>query len=137
MNEKMDAYRTQLIDAEQKAQEDYDKTVLTLSGGALGVSFAFVKDILPSDSVVSQSILLLAWICWTLSIAFVLASHFSSQLALRKAISQVDEGTIRVARTGGIYDLATALFNFLDGALFIAGALLMICFALANLGGVA
>jgi len=44
MEESLQEYRTHLVAAEQKAQEDYDKTVISLSGGALGISFAFIVD---------------------------------------------------------------------------------------------
>ena len=45
-------YRKDLIALEQRAQEAYDTTLLTLSGGALGVSFAFVKDFLGTQAAV-------------------------------------------------------------------------------------
>ncbi|WP_134984071.1 hypothetical protein [Xanthomonas axonopodis] len=53
-------YRQWLVVAEQKAQEDYDKTVLTLSGGALGISFAFVKDIVGQNPIQNSSWLLIS-----------------------------------------------------------------------------
>ena len=40
------AYRAQLVALEQKFQEAYDKAVLILSGGALGLSLVVVKDYL-------------------------------------------------------------------------------------------
>lgn len=36
----LQAYRSHLVAADERAQENFDKTVLSLSGGALGVSFA-------------------------------------------------------------------------------------------------
>lgn len=132
--EDFEEYRKILVNQLDKAQEDYDKAVLSLSGGGLGVSFAFIKDILPSglNTAKSPSLLFLAWICWVISVAFVLASHFFSQLTFRKAIYQIDDGTIGNEHPGGAYDLATAIMNFLDGALFLAGTVLIICFAYAN-----
>ena len=40
MEDRLQEYRATLLVAEQKAPGQFDKTVLTLSGGALGVSFA-------------------------------------------------------------------------------------------------
>ena len=51
MDKTLQEYRAHLVSAAQKAQEDFDKTLLALSGGALGVSFAFVKDIVGDGSV--------------------------------------------------------------------------------------
>ena len=64
MDEQLKEYRNWLIAAEQKAQEDFDKTVLSLSGGALGISFAFVKDIVGDQPLIKTKFLLTAWIAW-------------------------------------------------------------------------
>ena len=93
-DEPLKEYRVYLLDSEQKAQEEFDKTVLTLSGGALGISFAFIKDIVGPHPVVNVGYLFVAWILWGLSVTAVLASYFTSHLALRHAIKQVDRGEI-------------------------------------------
>ncbi len=135
MDEDMRAYRRHLVSAEQNAQEDFDKTVLALSGGALGVSFAFVRDIVGSDIMELQWALAASWVSWGFSVTAVLFSYFFSHLALRKAISQVDNGEIRRRKPGGIYDKVTALLNGAGAVLFMAGVVFMIVFAIANLGG--
>ena len=56
-------YIQHLVLAGQKAQEDCDKTVLTLSGKPLGISFAFIKDYLGEKPIKDQSFLMSAWIC--------------------------------------------------------------------------
>ena len=58
------AYRLHLVAAEQKAQEDFDKTILSLSGGALGVSFVFLKDIVGPEHVAAPAWLFAAWLTW-------------------------------------------------------------------------
>ena len=37
--------REYLVNAARRAQWEYDKTVLALSGGALGVSLAFIEEV--------------------------------------------------------------------------------------------
>jgi hypothetical protein len=44
MSDHTSDYRSLLVQTWQKAQDDFDKAVLSLSGGALGVSFIFLKD---------------------------------------------------------------------------------------------
>jgi hypothetical protein len=134
MDESLKDYRSRLEVLEQKAQEDFDKTVLSLSGGALGISFAFVKDIVGSAITTNPLLLFLSWLCWGLSVMFVLISYYTSHLALRKAIKQVDTGKIRVSQPGGIADLVTALCNALGGILFIVGVVLISTFVWLNLG---
>ena len=129
-------YRTLLIETEQKSQEDYDKTVLTLSGGALAVSFAFVKDIVGKNPVQRPNWLLAAWICWGVSVCCVLFSFFFSQQALRKAIKQLDEGTIyAVKRPGGWFEKVNITLNALGGILFLIGVICVTIFVYYNFGG--
>jgi len=133
MDETLKEYRSNLIAAERKAQEDFDKTILSLSGGALGVSFAFLKDIVGQDPITNASVLFSAWVCWGFSVTLVLVSYYTSHLALRRAIKQVDTGEIYAKRPGGRVDLITALCNALGAILFFVGVVLMIVFVRFNL----
>lgn len=133
MDELIMKYRSQLETLEQKSQENFDKTVLSLSGGALGISFAFIKDIVGSAPVTNPSLLFLAWMSWGLSVVSVLISYFMSHLALRKAIKQVDLGSIRSSKPGGIADTLTAICNPLSGILFIIGVVFISIFVWQNL----
>jgi len=133
MDESMKQYRDHLVLAEQKAQTDFDKTVIALSGGALGISLAFVKDIVGPQAMSTTCALLASWISWALSVTVVLFSYFFSHLALRKAIGQVDRGEIANVRPGGAYDLITATLNVAGAILFLVGVILIVIFATANL----
>jgi hypothetical protein len=126
-------YRNFLIAAEQKAQEDFDKTVLSLSGGALGISFIFLKDVLGSQPIRLHEYLLGAWICWGASTLFVLGSFFLSHLALRHAIRQVDGGDLDGKTPGGAFAQWTATFNILGAVLFVVGVVAITVFAGANI----
>jgi hypothetical protein len=134
MDAQIKAYREHLVLAEQKAQEDFDKTVITLSGGALGISFAFVTDIVGTESLVRACQLYWAWIAWGFSLICVLFSYFFSHLALRKAIKQVDDKTFYERRIGAGYDIATAALNISGAILFVIGVIMMIFFVRSNLG---
>lgn len=133
MYEQIQAYRSQLMAAEQKMQEDFDKTVLTLSGGALGVSFAFITDVVGDGPLVQPSLLLGAWIAWGLSVTFVLASFYVSHLALRTAVAQTDSERIHQEWPGGRYDKVTAALNAGGGLLFLLGVGLVVLFVSYNL----
>ena len=136
MDTQLQDYRRHLVLAEQKAQEAYDKTVLTLSGGALGISFAFVDSFLQGETVDNTACLVASWVCWGLSVAVALASHFFSQLALRSAIHQTDEGEIHIRPPGGVFSRITDICNVSGGLFFFAGLILIILFVYANIGGI-
>ena len=127
-------YRTLLTNIEQKSQEDYDKAILTLSGGALGVTFAFVKNIVGDSPVQFPWLLYSAWIAWTVSLLATLFSFYFSRKALRKAIGQLDENKIHSESPGGYLDKTTSFLNSSSGLLFIAGVILAIIFVTFNFG---
>ena len=126
-------YRKWLVAAEQKSQEDFDKTVLSLSGGALGISFVFLKDVIGPQSIVLPIFLLAAWLTWAFSTFSVLTSYYLSHLALRRAISQVDEGTIYQQPPGGDFARWTAILNAIGAILFLLGVCSITIFAGTNL----
>jgi len=133
MDKRLSEYRTSLVSVEQKAQEEFDKTILALSGGGLGISFAFVKDIVGPQPLAHSWLLLASWTMWALSVASVLFSFFTSNLALRKAIKQVDTDTIYEERVGGGFDTITIILNGLGGVLFFTGLILQVIFVGFNL----
>ena len=133
MGNSLEQYRATLIDAEQKAEDDFDKTVLTLSGGSLGITFAFIKDIIGNKPVVDSALIFYAWLAWGVSISAVLLSYYFSGLALRKAIRQVDNGKIYKTQPGGWYDSATAILSAVSGLSFFTGVVLAALFAHLNL----
>lgn len=132
-SELMAEYRKWLVAAEQKSQEDFDKTVLSLSGGALGISFVFLKDVVGPQPIVLSGFLLAAWLTWAFSTFSVLTSFYLSHLALRRAIGQVDDGTIHKQTPGGAFACLTAILNATGAVLFLVGVCCITVFAGANL----
>jgi predicted membrane channel-forming protein YqfA (hemolysin III family) len=126
-------YRKSLVEAERRSQEAYDKAVLSLSGGGLAISFAFLKDYLAGQQPAMASLLFVAWVCWGFSASAILASFFASSLALRKAISQVDENSIYTFRAGGAASTVTAILNVAAGILFLLGVIAAAIFASLNM----
>jgi hypothetical protein len=126
-------YRNHLVSAGQKAQEDFDKTVITLSGGALGISFVFIKDYLGENPIKDHCYLIASWVCWGLSVTVILVSYYFSIIALKKAIDQVDANTIGQERPGKVFSILTAICNALGGLLFLIGVVCIIVFVKSNL----
>lgn len=133
MDEQLTSYRQHLVLAEQKAQEDYDKAVISLSGGALAVSFAFLEKVVGSGPAKAPELLFSAWVLWAASITCVMISYLLSRQALRKAITQVDIKAIHIRRPGGLMSLATEALNVASGTIFIIGVIVAAIFVLRNL----
>ena len=130
--ESLEGYRTELLKLRREAETAFDRTVVTLSGGALGVSFAFVKDFVPGIAA-DPGYLMAAWGSWVASLACTLASHYFSALALTRALEQVDRGTINRESPGGGFTATTKVLNALGGLGFVAGVVLMGLFVARNL----
>lgn len=126
-------YRGLLIQTEQDSQADFDKGVLALSGGALGLSFAFTKDIVGTTHIIHAVYLLASWIAWAISSTSVLVSFLTSQLAMRKAIRQLDRGVLGNQHPGGWLDSVTAALNVTGLVLFLFGLALMVVFLKYNI----
>jgi hypothetical protein len=132
-NSPLKEYRQHLVEAEQKAQDDLDKTILSLSGGALGISFVFLKDIIGNRPVEFEYALIAAWICWAVSTLAVLLSFHVSHVALRRAIRKIDDGTIEDEEPGGPFARLTQFLNLAGAALFVVGVLSITLFASMNM----
>lgn len=132
--EELASYRQHIASAEQKAQEDFDKTVIALSGGGLGISFAFVDKIVSGKSIVDPDLLYWAWSSWGGSLLLVCASYFCSIYALRRALKQSYTGAVYKERPGGTWSIATEILNIIGVVLFIIGLFLLLTFVRHNLG---
>jgi hypothetical protein len=126
-------YRGLLTQTEQKSQADFDKALLALSGGALGISFTFLKDIVGKSNASHLGFVVSAWIGWTLSATCILCSFFTSIQALRRAIEQLDQGTIATERPGKAWDCATTVLDAMGLIFFVVALVAMIVFLIFNL----
>ncbi len=125
-------FRDRLIEADRVESQAYDKTVLTLSGGALAVSLAFLKDIAPHPHPSTLWVLHSAWGLLTCSLIFVLASMLTGRRSIRRIIKQIDEGTWTKEPVGGNYFWITSALNTASGVAFVMGAVFLFAFAASN-----
>jgi hypothetical protein len=132
-SDQISEYRKSLLTLEQQMQSEYDKAIMALSGGALGVSMTFLKDVVITQGIHGGCYLLAAWLCWGFSVTSTLASFYTSSLALRKAVKQTDDRTIYLELLGGRYNRATKVLNAAAGLLFFAGVVSIVVFVAKNI----
>lgn len=125
-------HRKDLEKGYDHAQDEYDKTVLSLSAGALGVSFVFLKDVIGGKAIANPELLVAAWMAWAFSSLLVLISFYSSGQAMLKAIRQMDAGAVATLPGGWITRFTRAL-NIASGILFFTGLMLITRFVSLNL----
>jgi hypothetical protein len=122
-----DGYRQWLAEAHQKSSDAYDKAVMTLAGGALGISLVFVRDYAPHP--VHKWTLGISWSLLGLSLLLILVSFLASKAEIRRLIQAMDEGKEELPH--GIW--VTRFLNYTAGTSFIVGVGFLVSFALVNL----
>lgn len=133
MTDSLNNYRNHLVDADQKSQEDFDKTLITVATSSLGVSLVFIREFIGEGPVASPGAIILAWSLLASSVGCVLLGFYLSRFALRKAMSQIDEETIHSEKPGGKISAAVEILNGTSGVLLLLGIGSVIYFATHNL----
>ena len=139
MDEGIREYRNNLALSRHKMSDDYDKIVITLSGGALGLSFFFIRDVI-SQTVENAWWLVGAWAMWTLSLICLGLALIFSQKSLEKAMEQVDEAIEKndvnsiPHAPGGWFRKVTDILNYSAGVLFVLGVVSIAYFVIRNMG---
>lgn len=117
----------------EKMQTAYDRTVLTLSGGAFGLSMTYAKDFVGKSEIRAANWLLAAWLCWGISVTIMLGSFFTSAKAMERAIRQTDQRAVYREPVGGYFDKWTRHLNLFAGLLFFFGLIAMSLFVRFNM----
>jgi|ERR1051326_4718062 hypothetical protein len=127
-------YRKRLVAGKKKSEEDLDKALIALSGGALAVSITFVKTLI-SDHAQRLAFLLGAWGLWLISLALVVLSFYISIEAHRTAVKGFDENPDGTERLGGHWDKMTRSFRPISLITFLFGIISIAIFSFINLKG--
>jgi hypothetical protein len=138
VEEKTDAdatYQQLLEECESQASADFDKTTVTLAGGALGVSMAFLKDIAPEPLPWSVWWLLApAWGFLVLSLLSIFCSQMTSMESMRHELQCLKGLRKPGALAGGGWRTWTYRFNYTALVTCVLGIGLLSAFAIVNIG---
>jgi len=125
-------YRQHLTQTYEELSVGYGRTLVTLAGGALAISMAFVKDMIGSnEGTAGRGFLILAWVCWTISLCSVLSGYYFGREAARYAIGQYDRDELRAEngkRPGGPWAVAVNLLGILALVAFTLGVISFLVF---------
>lgn len=133
-------FETELFKRELSNSEAYDKAVLANASGGLGLSLAFIKDVVPFATATHIWSLKLSWLLLTAAIFAVMASFQLSQRGLSwerartlrvceaKDGEEVESAESEVNR----WNQATVWTNRAAGALFVLGVIVTMAFVWIN-----
>jgi hypothetical protein len=91
--------RRLFIDLQNQSSQSFDKMIVTLAGGALTLSIAFIRQTVPEIMPGTAAFLALAWLLLLLSLLAILISHFTSQFGMMKACEQLESDYLGVPQT--------------------------------------
>lgn len=138
INKKLyDDYCKEVESRVQYNVENYDKSILSLSTTILGLSMAFIKDIVPLQGASYKWLLYTSWTSFVLSIVFVMISFYSGKKASLNRIDDAYEYYVEdnddAFNKKDYWYRATELLNNFSGITFIIGIILTVCFVGFNL----
>ncbi len=103
------------------SEEQFDKLIVTLNGGALAITVGFVKDIVEITSVTDTRLLKASWLCFILSLFFILLSH-------RTSILSTDYDLKDNELYSNVWDICTKVLNWASILTLVAGIGIFIIF---------
>ena len=132
--ERFGEYRWHLVHARERAQSDWDKTLVALAGGVLALSLVLLNSFREDQSVTRYWMLYAAWSSCGLSLISVLLSFVTSRNALTQAISEADNALTSSKEPpkspGGSWACVTDILNYLGVISFILGVAMLSVFVL-------
>jgi hypothetical protein len=127
-------YRQGLVNSKFKVAEDFDKALLALSGGALGISMTFIKDIVTRPEC--KWILVISWTCFGLAITILLLGFRVCRKAYIQEIESLDARQEKSKKTNNKKNAwieATEVANNFALIFFIIGLILLAAFIFINI----
>lgn len=130
MEEEDKAYYEQLSKAYFESSVQFDKQILFIASGALGISFTFINDIIDLSCSVWKGILFTSWILFALVILFSLLSHYYSKQAINNKMENIEKENH--TQSGKLND-KVVLLNKLMIAFNILGLFTLLIFIYINI----
>jgi hypothetical protein len=129
--------RRSLADGEKESSDQFDKNILTLAGGALGISVVFLEKIAPKPLAETLIWLYGSWGAFVLCLLITLSSFLTSQHAYRRQI-KILEAEIFPEHSGiaagkNPWAQATRILNWSSIAVFILGIGMLLLFSIKNM----
>jgi hypothetical protein len=128
--------RKSLVEGEKSTGDNFDKNILTLAAGALGISLVFIEKIAPDPNPKTLVYLYIAWASLVLSLLAVLSSLLTGQYAYRRARDILEDEFFPEEKgnhkKGNQWARITQILNWASIFTFILGTAMLVCFSTQN-----
>lgn len=123
-----------LDDVSKYSNEQFDKNTLLIASGALGVSFAFIKDIIPNfETATHKATLLASWYIFAAVIFISLISHFIVTRACDWAFKNKNLETNLYNCKIKVWNIPIRILNITSIISILIGSILLIYFIHQNI----
>ncbi|MBC3879350.1 hypothetical protein H8K38_16190 [Undibacterium sp. FT79W] len=130
-------FKTEIEKRQVSSSENFDKSILTYSSWALGVSIAFLKDFIPITVANFSCLLYQSWILFAFSIAATTISFLLSYKGLELSLSYAEKYFLDenhdYLNKDNIYNKIVKKLNWASGVAFIFGLIFTLIFVMSNL----
>jgi hypothetical protein len=123
------SYRETLVESHHTASQDFDKAIMTLAGGGLGLSIAFIHEVAPHPEHLWA--VGIAWGLLTASLLLIVFSFLTSQGAILARIAEIDKRP--TTRTQSSFGRLTLWLNIFSAGAFVIAVAFLVLFALYNI----
>jgi hypothetical protein len=129
-------YRGRLEAQLQAAYDQFDKAILTLSGGALALSIGFIKDVVPLSRALWKPLLVTSWLGFALAVLLTVVSFQVSQRAYEFQIDCAQDyyvnNRVDALKRRNHYSVCVRRLNIVAIVTFMLAVVLTICFVAEN-----
>jgi hypothetical protein len=126
-----------LLTRELSNSEAFDKAILSLSSALLGISLAFIKDIIQAGATCNKEYLYYSWYLFAAAIVLTLISFMMSNLGIKRHLKYAQryylEGKAEYLEKRSIYARLTDFANILSGISFILAIIFTVSFVTLNI----
>lgn len=112
---------------------EFDKQVLFIASGALGISMSVIDKIVTLDHATNKCLLMASWFIFGLTIFISLLNHFISQKAIRWSIKNANMDAAAYDPIEKVWNTVISIFNISMMILLLLGISLLICFIDINI----
>ena len=129
--------RKALVEGEQASADQFDKSILTIAGGALAISLVFLEKIVPEPKPSTLPYLYCGWTSLVASLCAILSSFLTSQHAYRRQRKIVE--AVFFAQPGkepkmvNYWARTTSVLNWISILVFILGVSMLVAFSTQNI----
>lgn len=129
--------RDELIASQLSNAEAYDKSLLTLSSAFLGISFVFIKDIVPLTLVHHVYLLIASWVLFASTIVGTIFAFIYGQRIIKRLLDGARKYYIDQEKyahdAGRKWSRRIDIMNEVCGIFFIAAVIFLVLFVVVNL----